>query len=180
MIITKTLLGVTGKIMIQKFEGRYGFLSNFYPCEITHQGIVYPSVEHYYVAMKCNGPQLMNGFQYTPIDFREMVANIPHPGTVKKLGRKISVRKDWNEKKLEFMNWAIREKFKDERLADMLIETGDVLIYEGNYWHDTFWGVCSCDKCADKGHNHLGKILMKVRDELCGIERTGLETILGV
>ena len=166
--------------MIQKFEGRYGFLSNFYPCEIVHQGIVYPSVEHFYVAMKCNGPQYLNGVQYTPIDFREMIASVGHPGTVKKLGKKISVRKDWDVKKIELMNWAVREKFRDEKLAEMLIETGDVQIIEGNAWHDTYWGVCSCDKCAGKGQNHLGNILMKVREELRGIERAGLEAILGV
>lgn len=175
MIITKTLLGVTGKIMIQKFEGRYGFLSNFYPCEIEHQGIIYPSVEHFYVAMKCNNSQLINGNQYTMLDFREMISKIPYPGMVKKLGSKISIRKDWNEKKLEFMNWAIREKFKDEKLAQLLLETGDEELVEGNTWNDTFWGVCN-----GSGQNHLGKILMKVRNELRGIERTGLETILGV
>ena len=44
-------------------------------------------------------------------------------------------------------------------------------LIEGNVWNDTFWGVCN-----GKGHNHLGKILMKVRDEIRGIEKkTGLE-----
>jgi ribA/ribD-fused uncharacterized protein len=173
MIIIKTLLGVTGKIMIQKFEGRYGFLSNFYPCLIEHKGISYPSVEHFYVAMKCNGPQFMNGVQYTPADFREMIARIPHPGTVKKLGKKMSIRSDWNEKKLDFMNWGVREKFKDIKLVEMLLDTGDEELVEGNIWNDTFWGVCD-----GKGKNHLGKILMKVRDEIRGIGRTGLEKIL--
>ena len=162
--------------MIQKFEGRYGFLSNFYPCEIEHQGIVYPSVEHFYVAMKCNGPQLINGNQYTPVDFREMIARIAYPGMVKKIGQKMSIRKDWNEKKLDFMNWAIREKFKIEILAEMLVETGDEELVEGNVWHDNFYGKCSCIKCENKGNNHLGRILMKVRDEVRGIERkTGLD-----
>ena len=32
--------------MITRFDGRYGFLSNFYPCKIEYQGITYPSVEH--------------------------------------------------------------------------------------------------------------------------------------
>lgn len=164
--------------MIQRFEGRYGFLSNFYPCEIEHQGIIYPSVEHFYVAMKCNGSQHINGVQYTPIDFREMISRIDYAGTVKKLGQKMSVRKDWEEKKLEFMNWAVREKFKDEKLAEMLIDTADIPIVEGNYWHDNFYGQCSCDKCSGKGKNHLGKILMEVRDELMGVRRTGLEEIL--
>jgi ribA/ribD-fused uncharacterized protein len=152
--------------MIQKFEGRYGFLSNFYPCLIEHRGITYPSVEHFYVSMKCNGPQFMNGVQYTPADFREMIAKIPHPGVVKKLGKKISIRSDWNEKKLEFMNWAVREKFKDVKLVEMLLDTGDEELVESNVWNDTFWGVCD-----GKGKNHLGKILMKVRDEIRGVEK---------
>ena len=36
---------------------------------------------------------------------------------------------------------------------------------EGNRWHDTFWGI---DQNTGKGENHLGKILMKVRDEIAG------------
>ena len=46
---------------------------------------------------------------------------------------------------------------------------------EGNHWHDTYWGVCNpeafgkppCTKgCGGTGENQLGKILMRVRDEL--------------
>lgn len=166
--------------MIQKFDGRYGFLSNFYPCEIEHQGIVYPSVEHFYVAMKCNGPQFINGTQYTPIDFREMISRITYAGAVKKLGRKMSVRKDWNEKKLDFMNFAIRQKFEDAALAEMLAETSGQELVEGNMWHDNFWGVCLCDRCGSNGKNNLGRILMAVRDEITGIDRrSGLDKFFG-
>ena len=63
--------------MIDKFEGRWRFLSNFYPCRIEHKGIVYPSVEHYYVAMKVTEMQLLDGRYYTAADFREMIARIP-------------------------------------------------------------------------------------------------------
>ena len=55
--------------MINKFEGRYRFLSNFYPCEIEHQGIKYPSVENFYVAMKVNDQQLINGKYYINYSF---------------------------------------------------------------------------------------------------------------
>lgn len=34
-------------------------------------------------------------------------------------------------------------------------------IVEENTWGDTYWGVCN-----GVGKNHLGKILMKVRDEV--------------
>jgi len=153
--------------MINKFEGRYRFLSNFYPCEIEHQGIKYPSVENFYVAMKVNDQQLINGKYYTPGDFREMIALVKNPAEVKKIGSKVKLRSNWDEKKLEVMNWAVRQKFKNNpELKEMLINTSNQDIVEGNYWHDVYWGICTCDKCGDKGQNHLGKILMEVRDEL--------------
>ncbi len=152
--------------MINKFEGRFHFLSNFYPCKIEHKGIKYPSVEHYYVAMKITEMQLLDGVYYTAADFRELISKIPNPGDAKKIGQRIKVRKDWDEKKLEFMNWACREKFKDEKLAEMLLTTGDEVLIEGNWWHDRFWGVCTCPKCNNTGENNLGNILMNIREEI--------------
>ena len=152
--------------MIDKFEGRCRFLSNFYPCKIEHKGIKYPSVEHFYVAMKVTEMQLIDGIYYTAADFREMISRISNPGDVKKIGSRVKIRRDWDDKKLEFMNWAVREKFKDETLAEMLISTGDQEIIEGNWWHDNFFGSCSCVKCGNKGQNNLGKLLMRVRDDI--------------
>lgn len=159
--------------MISGFNGRWSFLSNFYPCLIYHQGLEYKSVEAFYVSMKIDSDQIINGKYYTSGDFREMISKLDNPGLIKKIGQKVKLRKDWDSKKLEYMNWAVREKFKDESLKEMLLLTGDQEIIEENYWGDTFWGVCK-----GKGQNHLGKILMKVRDELRGIKKTGLEEIL--
>ena len=158
--------------MIDKFEGRWRFLSNFYPCKIEHQGIDYPSVEHFYVAMKVNDEQLINGRYYTPGDFREMISTIEGAGLVKKIGQQVKIRRDWETKKLEVMNWGVREKFKNNELKELLLSTEDQELIEGNWWKDTFWGVCN-----GKGKNHLGKILMDVRNELRGEKRTGLESI---
>lgn len=152
--------------MINKFEGRFRFLSNFYPCKIEHKGIKYPSVEHFYVAMKVTEMQLLDGVYYTAADFREMISRISNPGDVKKIGSRVKIRRDWDDKKLEFMNWAVREKFKDETLSEMLLSTSDQEIIEGNWWHDKFWGVCSCPKCNNTGDNNLGKILMTIRGEI--------------
>lgn len=151
---------------INSFKGRYFFLSNFYPCEINHKGITYPSVEHYYVALKVTTMQFIDGIYYTAPDFRELIARILDAGDVKKLGRRVKVRSDWNEKKLEFMEWGIREKFKDPKLGEMLLDTGDLELIEGNNWHDVYYGKCSCHKCNGSGENYLGKILMKIREEL--------------
>ena len=151
---------------INSFRGRFVFLSNFYPCRIEHKGINYPSVEHYYVALKINTLQFIDGQYYTAPDFRELIARITDAGDVKKVGKIVKVRGDWEEKKLGFMDWGVREKFKDANLASMLLDTGDLQLIEGNSWHDNFWGVCSCPKCGDRGENHLGRILMSIREEL--------------
>jgi ribA/ribD-fused uncharacterized protein len=164
--------------MITIFNGKYGFLSNFYPCTIEYQGITYPSVEHYYVAMKSNNDQMIDGKYYTAGDFRELVSKVTTAGKAKRLGRVIKIRTDWDEKKLGFMEWALRQKFKDPELRDMLLSTGSIQLIEGNYWHDIFWGQCTCEKCANKGKNHLGKLLMQIRSELDGTQKKGLESIL--
>ena len=55
-----------------------------------------------------------------------------------------------------------RAKFtQNEELKKKLIDTGDATLIEGNTWNDTFWGVCN-----GVGENNLGKILMKIREEL--------------
>ena len=161
--------------MIDSFSGRFSFLSNFYPCEIKHQGITYKSVEAYYVAMKVKGDQMIDGRFYPETDVREMVSMIKNPGDVKRFGRnKISLRKDWDDIKLSVMEWAVREKFKNESLKEMLLSTGDEELIEGNSFNDVYWGVCQ-----GQGLNHLGKILMKIRAEINSKEKKpSLEDIL--
>jgi ribA/ribD-fused uncharacterized protein len=166
--------------MINSFTGRWSFLSNFYPCKIVHQGITYPSTEHYYVAMKVKDDQMINGQFYPAADVRELVARVSTPGQVKRFGRTLKVRKDWDNVKLGFMEWCLREKFKDVKLQEMLLQTGDEELVESNYWHDNVWGICTCEKCGNKGENHLGKLLMKIRSEIRGEQnkRPSLEDIL--
>jgi ribA/ribD-fused uncharacterized protein len=160
--------------MINSFTGRWRFLSNFYPVTIEHQGIKYPSVEHYYVAMKIKNDQQIDGRYITYIDCREMIAKMPDPSKVKQFGKILKLRKDWDDVKLDVMLWGIREKFKNEDLRQLLTETGDEELVEGNWWGDKFWGVSN-----GEGENHLGKILMKVREELKQVnKRPSLEEFL--
>ena len=147
--------------MIESFSGRYNFLSNFYPPKIEHQGITYPTVEHYYVAMKVKNDQQIDGKFITYIDCRELIAKMPNPSRVKQFGKIIKIRRDWDDVKLDVMLWGIREKFKHTDLKDLLLSTGDQELVEGNTWNDTYWGIC-----RGEGQNNLGKILMKVRMEL--------------
>lgn len=64
---------------------------------------------------------------------------------------------------------------QDEKLKKQLLATGDEELVEENTWHDNYWGICICNKCMQaRAHcnydestsNQLGKILMKVREEL--------------
>jgi hypothetical protein len=152
--------------MINSFSGRWHFLSNFHPCKIEYQGIVYPSVEHYYVAMKVKGDQFFNGLYITSADCRELISKLPSAGEAKRFGTQIKLRKDWDIIKLSIMEWGLIEKFKDESLKQMLLSTGDQELIEENFWHDNFWGSCSCSKCNNSGDNNLGKLLMKIRKDI--------------
>ncbi len=147
--------------MINTFSGRWRFLSNFYPAKIEYRGIIYPSVENFYVAMKIKEDQVIDHKFISVQDCQEMISRIKDPSTVKKLGKVLKVRKDWDSVKLKIMEWAVNEKFKDPELEKMLIDTGNEELVEGNWWNDTYWGVCN-----GVGGNNLGKILMRVRDKI--------------
>ena len=135
---------------ITKFDGKNRFLSNFYPAKVCILGINYLNTEAAYQASKT-----------TDMETRELFCNLD-PSAAKKLGRKIHMnRSDWDITKVECMELCLRAKFIIPELRDKLIATGDVQLIEGNYWNDTFWGVCK-----DEGQNMLGKLLMIIRDDM--------------
>jgi ribA/ribD-fused uncharacterized protein len=139
--------------MINCFDGKWAFLSNFYWNEIEFEGITYPTNEHFFQAMKT-----LN------IGERQKIANCLTPGQAKRMGRQVALRPDWEEVKEDIMFLGLCLKFADEQLADWLVETGDEPLEEGTTWHDNEWGNCSCPKCRNiEGKNKLGKLLMKVR-----------------
>lgn len=136
--------------MINSFEGKYAFLSNFYEHPISEGSLTFPTNEHYFQAMKT-------------LDLTERIAitRAGTPGQSKRMGRSVKLRSDWEDIKLSVMETALRLKFADPELAAMLKATGDEELVEGNWWNDTFWGVCN-----GVGENNLGKLLMKIRAEL--------------
>jgi ribA/ribD-fused uncharacterized protein len=139
-----------------------------YPCEIKYKGIKYPSVEHYYVAQKFKGLQFYQGHYFQQPDFQELLSKVKDPRDVKKIGQSMKSRPDWDSVKLSVMEFGVNYKFsKDEKLKQMLLDTGDEDIKEGNWWCDNFWGDCTCDKCRTiVGENNLGVIIMKTRESL--------------
>ena len=142
--------------MIDCFDEQYAFLSNFYPCTILYNGVIFPSLENAYQAVKYIGEDDLNVYQ----EFAGFT-----PGKAKRKGKKLPLRNDWDMVKLEVMEELLRIKFADEVLKRQLLSTGEKELIEDNDWHDNFWGSCSCEKCGNRGMNNLGKLLMKLRFE---------------
>ncbi len=139
--------------MIDRFNGEYEFLSNFYETKITWQGITYRNVEAAYQAQKC--PERAHEF----INLTGAEA--------KKLGRLVPLDSNWDFRKRVIMKNLVYLKFAEhENLKLKLLATNDEYIEEGNWWGDIYWGVCTNKKYNHVGENQLGKILMEVRDSL--------------
>jgi len=136
---------------INNFQGPYRFLSNFWPCVVTLDEMIYPSVEHAYQAAKTIN-----------VNQRETIRNAKTPGEAKRLGRVVTLREGWNQLRIPVMRSLLRQKFRNSVLCSKLLATGSVVLIEGNTWGDRFWGVDG----QNEGENHLGKLLMEIRDEI--------------
>lgn len=141
--------------MISCFTGEYRWLSNFWPVYVTFDDIRYPSVEHAYQAAKSADPQ-----------YRLYVQMAKTAREAKTLGQMAVLITGWDDKKFNIMYDLIEQKFSIPYLRDKLLSTGDSQIIEGNYWHDTYWGVCSCSLHRGEGDNYLGRIIMDRRSKL--------------
>lgn len=132
------------------FIGSYRFLSNFYPSVVLWHGIMWPTVEHAFQAAKA-----------TTDAQRQWILEAKRPGVAKQRGRKIDLRPDWDDVKLDIMHRLLQLKFSLSDLRPKLLSTQDWELLEDNNWGDRFWGTVD-----GKGENHLGKLLMKVRSEI--------------
>ena len=142
--------------MIAIFDNEYAFLSNFYESPFEVDGITYPTVEHFFQAMKSKD-----------IEGRKKIAAAPTPGKAKRLGRTIELRKDWEEIKVAVMKFGLAQKFRIPELREKLLATGNEELIEGNFWHDNTWGNCLCADCQDiPGRNMLGMLLMELRTKI--------------
>ena len=141
---------INNRIII--FNGNEEFLSNFYPTPIYIEGILYPTPEHAFQAMKTFDE-----------DKRHDIASLDSPGKAKRAGRKVTLRSNWEKVKIKVMYDIIKIKFSQEDMKKKLIETGDMFIQEGNTWKDTAWGV---DIKTGAGLNILGNLLMIIREEI--------------
>jgi ribA/ribD-fused uncharacterized protein len=134
----------------------YGCFSNFSPHSIEIEGVRWPTVEHYYQAQKFVGSE--------DEEIIPLIHAAPTPETAAKLGRSENrkLRTDWEIVKIGVMRVAVLKKFLTHtQIRGVLLFTGDEILVE-NSPTDYFWG-CGADQT---GQNHLGKILMSVREEI--------------
>lgn len=143
-------------IYFYKVDEPFGCFSNFSPHGIDLQGTSWATVEHYYQAQKFVGT--------VDAAIVPVIHAASTPEEAAALGRDCTrqVRPDWEQVKTKVMREAVLKKFLTHLdIQAILISTADRLLVE-NSPVDYYWG-CGRDRT---GQNHLGKILMDVRQEI--------------
>lgn len=116
---------------------------------------IFPSVEHYYQAMK---------FYANDKRFNEIMS-LSNPDDARLLTKtpeyKINRRTDFDKDKFDIMERGLRAKFEQNaNAAELLKSTGDAILIKS----------CPvCYKCGfgiGSGTNRIGKIMMTIRNEL--------------
>ena len=127
--------------------------SSYAPFEFTLEGRNWPTVEHYYQAMKFENEA-----------YQEKIRQVTHASDARKMGRTRfkKLRKDWKKLKQTYMTRAVYTKFSAHpTLARRLLGTGETRLVE-NSQYDYYWG-CGRDR---RGVNMYGQVLMNVREKL--------------
>lgn len=113
----------------------------------------WPSVEHYYQAMK-----------FSDESYQDKIRQAAHPKTARKLGRSRfkKIRKDWATVKSVYMSRALYTKCRSyPEITEKLLQTSEEKLVESSAY-DYYWG-CGRDR---RGTNMYGQVLMKVRAKL--------------
>ncbi len=136
---------------IEKFQGKYEFLSNRLLSNITFEGLTFRCAEAAFQAMRAKNP----------VDRKRFLTC--DSGKAKSIALNVEPREDWEEAKLEVMEQVLRAKFDQHpKLKEKLTATGNTILTFGNNGKDSFWGM---DLYTCKGENQLGKLLMKIRSD---------------
>lgn len=131
----------------------YGEFSNFalYPIKLKRK--TWKTSEHYFQAQKFAGTA-----------HEEKIRKAPSPMKAAELGRtrKVRMRKNWDNMRDNVMYEALQAKFTQHLdLQKLLLETEDKELIEHTE-NDDYWG----DGGDGKGTNRLGKLLMRLREQL--------------
>lgn len=169
-------LADAGDRAVRRFLGADRYLSNMYYAAVAWGDAVtplrlWPLNELPYVLAKTLSPETRAAGTEL---FRRVEEAKPGAGAaaINRWGKELVLRPDWDRAKDAVMLALVRDKFaRNAELKALLFATGNGLIEEGNDWGDLYWGVALRGnpgrgiKPGD-GQNKLGRILMRVRDEL--------------
>lgn len=133
-------------------QGRYGYLSNFYPCIIEVDGIVYRSVEHLFQAQK---------YKESDPDRFVKIVNAETARGAKWIARAGALPRGWIDLRDSVMLTALRLKYAIPEFRELLLATDDAILIE-NSPYDYYWGIGA----NGRGDNRLGDLLMQVREEI--------------
>ena len=145
----------------------FGEFSQWYASPFVVEGIRYETAEQYMAAKKA----LLAG----DLEHYVLIMHEKNPEQCKKYGQSVRALDvaTWTKCKEEVVYHANHAKFtQNSSLKDLLLSTGDKVLAEASPY-DKIWGIGLDAKHPDstnpskwKGENLLGKILMKVREEL--------------
>jgi ribA/ribD-fused uncharacterized protein len=146
-------------------QGTYRDFSTMSDHAVEIEGTKYPSVEHYYQAMKA--------VEFKDNEILKKIMKTKTSKAVKALGNKVKDfnEETWNEKRDEVMRKGVRAKFvQHPELRETLLETGDTQIGFADA-RDLYWSIgtsMGLEKAKSpskwRGQNKLGKMLMELRD----------------
>ena len=146
-------------------KGEYRNFSNGSQHPIDMDGEKFPTVEHYFQAMKAK--------EFKDDEVYAKILKSKTPKAAKAAGKKVKnfVQEVWDAKRDEIMEKAVRAKFvQHPELRKELLATDDKLIGEADP-RNTYWGIgtsMDLEKAKSpskwRGQNKLGKILMKLRN----------------
>jgi len=140
-------------IKIPYYETSYFVLSNFSAHTVEIDSVVYPTAEHAYHAAK-----------FTDEKIQDDIRNARSPVEAYHLGQKYKSQRiaTWDEIKITVLYDIVKAKvMQHDEVRTALAATGTEEIIEDNP-NDGFWG----NGKDGAGENHMGKILMRIRDEL--------------
>lgn len=135
---------------IEEFRGEYEFLNNSYPCTFRWRHQSWRCAEAAIQAARCADPKEAQTFVNSNAEKAKARAS------------KVKPRADWSAICLELVEEILRAKFdQNAELAQKLHKTRGFILVNGTNKQDCFWGK---DLYSDFGKNHLGLLLMKIRD----------------
>jgi len=150
-------------------KGEFRTFSNQaeYPIQISD--VRYPTVEHYFQAMKAR--------EFGDTEIEKKIEGTPSAKAVKALGKKVKnfIKEVWDSKRIEIMTRGVKAKFvQHPELQKQLLDTGDRIIGEADA-RNSFWGIGTSENTEKsgepskwKGQNQMGKLLMALRDDFKG------------